>query len=63
MKDLKEVAEQEFFIEENEYIAHTESFKYLGSFITVYCSMRAADGMAMLTGTLATDDAMHKTLD
>ena len=28
--------QQEFFIEENEYIAHTESFKYLGSFITNY---------------------------
>ena len=26
--------EQEFFIEENEYIDYTESFKYLGSFIT-----------------------------
>ena len=28
--------QQENFIEENEYIAHTESFKYLGSFITNY---------------------------
>ena len=28
--------QQEFVIEENEYIAHTESFKYLGSFITNY---------------------------
>ena len=26
--------QQEFFIEKNKYIAHTESFKYLGSFIT-----------------------------
>ena len=26
--------QQEFFIEENEYTAHTESFKYLRSFIT-----------------------------
>ena len=27
--------QQEFFIEKNKYIAHTESFKYLGSFITI----------------------------